>query len=193
MDIWKHSLLSEKKFGGKPDDYYEIHKFIDSSKLFYFHVKHRALLHNTFGIELCIQLFGDYLVNSQGQEILVRDIAAEHCKEDLSGQVPTLIDWFEHSNDLNPHITIVPEIADEQVNSFIQAPLLKSNIKASLMITCSDFGVFLAEKLFGLEHAKHIREQIPTIQNVKAILRAFKFTSRWQYTPNMKELEKLNS
>ncbi len=34
MNIWKHSLLSAKKFGGKPEDYFEIHKFLDSSKLF---------------------------------------------------------------------------------------------------------------------------------------------------------------
>jgi len=85
MDIWTHSLLSEKKFGGKPEDYYEIHKFMDSSKLFYFHVKHRMLLHNTFGIEICIRLFGDYIQivipKPSLFEILLRNTSRKICME----------------------------------------------------------------------------------------------------------------
>jgi len=189
MDIWTHSLLSEKKFGGKPEDYYEIHKFIDSSKLFYFHVKHRMLLHNTFGIEICIRMFGDYLQNSDSKTILVRDIAAEHVKEDLYGKVPTVTEWFSQNESLEQFILSIPETEDEALNAFIQTPYLQSNLKASLIITCSDFGVQLVQQIFGLEKSKLLREQIPTEQNVKSVLQNFKFTHKWQFTPNMKELE----
>lgn len=192
MDIWTHSLLSEKKFGGKPEDYYEIHKFMDSSKLFYFQVKHRMLLHHTFGIEICIRFFGDYIQNSSSKTILVRDIAAEHIKEDLFGKVPTMTEWFSKNKNLNQFITAIPETLDEELNTFIQTPFLQSNIKASLIITCSDFGVYLVQQLFDLEKSKLIREQIPSEQNVKSVLQNFKFTDRWQFTPNMKELEILN-
>ncbi len=67
MNIWQHALLSERKFGGKPEDYTHIHRFIDSSKYFYYHVKHRMLLHNLYGVELCTELFGEFVVNSKGK------------------------------------------------------------------------------------------------------------------------------
>ncbi|MBC9908934.1 DUF6915 family protein [Chitinophaga varians] len=96
MNYWKHSLLSKKKFDGEAADYLHIHKFLDSSKLFYFNLRHRILLHHTYGIDLCTKKFGETLVNSSNQTILVRDIAAEHCKEDLLGVVPTLNQWFKY-------------------------------------------------------------------------------------------------
>jgi hypothetical protein len=94
MDYRKHSLLSKKKFGGDANDYMALHKFMDTSKLFSFDVRHRILLHNTYGIHICIQKFGDVLTNSDGLAMLVRDVAAEHCKEDLMGVVP--ISWNHH-------------------------------------------------------------------------------------------------
>ncbi|WP_409994853.1 DUF6915 family protein [Chitinophaga pinensis] len=78
----------EKKFNGQTEDYMHIHKFMDSSKLFYFNYRHRILLHNTYGIDLCIQQFGETLINTDKQTVLIRDIAAEHCKEDLWGLSP---------------------------------------------------------------------------------------------------------
>ncbi len=95
MDIWKHSELSAVKFGGIAKDYFKIHKFIDSSKLFYFNVKHRSILHHMYGVELCIRLFGDTIRNNDNQVRLVRDIAVEHLKEDLNGRIPTVKEWFE--------------------------------------------------------------------------------------------------
>lgn len=96
MNYWKHSLLSKKKFNGTAEDYIAIHRFMDSSKLFYFDSKHRLLLHNTYGIQLCMQKFGDMLVNADGQTVMVRDVAAEHCKEDLLNTVPNLNHWFKY-------------------------------------------------------------------------------------------------
>jgi hypothetical protein len=32
MNPVKHCLISAKRWGGKPDDYYEIHSFIDHTK-----------------------------------------------------------------------------------------------------------------------------------------------------------------
>ncbi|UZR98164.1 DUF6915 family protein [Chondrinema litorale] len=191
MDIWKHSLLSEHKFGGKAEDYYEIHKFMDSSKLHYFHAKHRMLLHNTYGIELCIRLFGDYIKNSDAETILVRDIAAEHCKEDLSGMVPTLNDWLVKNEHLETLLEVVPEIQDEKLREFIYLPLMLSNNKASLLITCSDFGVQLVKQFLGLDQALVLSQLIPTSQNIKSILKAFKFHAKWQFSPKMDELEKI--
>jgi len=98
-------------------------------------------------------------------------------------------EWFSKNESLEQFILSIPHTDDDALNTFIQTPLLQSNLKASLIITCSDFGVQLVQQLFGLEKSKLLRKQIPTEQNVKSVLRNFKFTDRWQFTPNMKELE----
>ncbi len=191
MDIWKHSLLSQRKFGGKPEDYFEVHKFIDSSKLYFFHFKHRCLLHHTLGIEIATQIFGDYLVNQEGSTILIRDIVAEHCKEDLNNHVPTVSEWFSGNESIADYITEIPETGNEDLQKFILAPLLKSNCKASLIITCSDFGVALVEKIFDLPTALHLRSLLPQEQNVKQVLKNFQLRKRWQFTPNMEAIKML--
>lgn len=189
MNIWIHSLLSAKKFGGEPEDYYALHKFIDSSKLYYFHLKHRALLHNTYGIDLSVQLFGDIIRNSKGVEILVRDLAAEHIKEDLSGKVPTLLEWFGGQEALAQTNLLVPEVSNDEVYAFLHKPFLQTNLKASYIITASDFGVYLMHTFFNSAIAMEIRKQIPTDQNVQSILSDFSFKYRWQFSPDMKALD----
>ncbi len=51
-NLLDHAKSSAAKLGGVPEDYYRIHEFIDSSKLFLPDWRHRALLHSTFGIFL---------------------------------------------------------------------------------------------------------------------------------------------
>jgi hypothetical protein len=90
MKPYYHGRNSVKKWGGKPEDYQAIHDFIDHSKSHFADVRHRALLHSSFGIFLVEQIFGDrtvnekgeiikhpYITNSQGIKVQVRDIA-EH-------------------------------------------------------------------------------------------------------------------
>lgn len=193
MNYWKHSLLSEKKFGGKAHDYVEIHKFLDNSKLFVFHVKHRLLLHNTYGIELCVDLFGDFIKNSEGKTVLVRDIAAEHCKEDLCGAVPTLNDWFKTYDPQIVESIVTRDIADAQLAAFVMRPFLRSGLKASLMITWSNFGLYLVEKFLGTQSALHFAEHLGEIVDVKTHLNHVKLNERWQYSPDRNEINALKS
>lgn len=90
-----HANLSVKKYGGNREDYLPIHNFIDSSKSAYADAKHRAILHSTFGIFLVEQVFGVSVINSQGREICVRDIAEDHIIQDL-GFIPTVEKWLQH-------------------------------------------------------------------------------------------------
>ncbi len=190
MDIWKHCLMSQRKFGGQPADYFAIHQFIDSSKLFHFHAKHRALLHNLYGIELTCERFSDRLTNSQGRVILVRDIAAEHCKEDLSGHVPGLFDWFNEMDSTLAPLIVVPDLSDTpDLESFVMRPYLRSGLHSSLLVTCSDFGIYLAELFLGFAAGKTLADRLPARQRVKELLRQFRFTQRWQYTPMLEELQ----
>lgn len=84
-----HSQSSARKFGGTPDDYIPIHKFLDQSKLYIADWRHRALLHTTFGISLCEQMFGDFYTRpSDGEKVCTRTVATIHIQEDL-GCIPT--------------------------------------------------------------------------------------------------------
>jgi hypothetical protein len=193
MNIWNHSRISVRKFGGIEEDYFEIHKFIDSSKLFYFHAKHRLLLHNLYGISIVIKKFGDTIKNSNNQIILVRDIAAEHLKEDLSGKVPSLNEWLiDNDEEISKQIK-VPKISDSKLEEFVLTPLIMSNLKSSLLITLSDFGIYLTNEILGIEYAKELINQIEKEKTVKNYLEKFKFTQQWQFCPDKKELEWLKN
>ncbi len=88
-DILFHSKSSARRFGGAPEDYAPIHKFLDQSKLYIADWRHRALLHSTFGISLCEQFFGDlYKRPSDNELVSTRAVAEQHILEDLNA-IPT--------------------------------------------------------------------------------------------------------
>jgi hypothetical protein len=55
---YHHAVSSSRRFGGEPDEYLELHSFMDSSKSAWGDQRHRAVLHHSFGIYLTEQLFG---------------------------------------------------------------------------------------------------------------------------------------
>ena len=57
-------------------------------------VRHRMLLHNSWGIYLAEKVFGTFLLNSNGAEVSVRDVAEQHVMDDL-GFIPTLERCFK--------------------------------------------------------------------------------------------------
>jgi hypothetical protein len=89
-----HAQSSAKKFGGVPEDYLKIHQWFDQTKASWADVRHRAVLHSSFGIFLCEQVFGVTIKNAAGREIPVRLIGEQHVMEDL-GLIPTIQDWLE--------------------------------------------------------------------------------------------------
>jgi len=193
MNYWKHSLLSRKKFGGLADDYLSIHKFLDSSKLFYYHYKHRALLHNTYGIELSVRMFGETLVNSDKQTLLVRDIAAEHCKEDLLGMVPTLHHWFAPAEAQLAALVNPVYPADEKLKEFVLLPWLMSGLKSALIITHSNFGVHLVKTFLGVDYALEFSKQFQQPAGIPDLLQHIPFTERWQVSPDLKQLKHIEN
>lgn len=58
MNSYYHAKSCAKKWGGTPEDYIEIHEFIDSSKRIVGDVRHRSMYHHTEGIWLCQKMFG---------------------------------------------------------------------------------------------------------------------------------------
>lgn len=109
MKPFLHARISANKFGGIPEDYIEIHDWFDSTKAHIPDARHRLVLHNSYGIYLCEQVFGEivqmpngtfkrapYITISTGKKISVRDIAEQHVIDDL-GHIPTLADCFEQA------------------------------------------------------------------------------------------------
>lgn len=97
-----HAQSSVRKWGGATDDYLPIHEFIDGSKRAFGDVRHRALLHNTWGVWIAQEVFGRVLtVFPEGLKkaklVPVREIVERHIEEDL-GFIPSPGDWLEHMN-----------------------------------------------------------------------------------------------
>lgn len=108
MNSWHHAKSCARKWGGTPDDYIEIHEFIDSSKKIIGDVRHRAVYHHTEGVWLCQRIFGRVLqiarsddVSGVGEvtryrEVPVRLIAERHILEDL-GWLPSPADYLKNT------------------------------------------------------------------------------------------------
>ncbi len=94
MKPFLHGGISVKKWGGKPEDYQAIHDFLDSSKAHFPDMRHRALLHSSFGIYIAERVFGVNITNSDGRLVSVRDIAEQHVIDDM-GTIPTVLDYLK--------------------------------------------------------------------------------------------------
>jgi hypothetical protein len=93
---WVHAQSSARRFGGKPEDYIEIHEFLDSSKSAIADNRHRALTHNSWFIYFIPErVFGRHITNTDGREVAVRSICEQHVEEDFGGFIPTAQDWIQ--------------------------------------------------------------------------------------------------
>lgn len=93
-----HSKSSIKRWGGKVEDYIEMHKFLDSPKACMNNNTSRMLTHNTWFIyEVMPRVFGYNIVNSDGRTVDVVDISMLHVLEDFKMRfIPTPQDYLKH-------------------------------------------------------------------------------------------------
>lgn len=91
MKPYQHCKNSARKYGGTPEDYVPVHNFFDETKAHVPDVRHRTILHNSYGIWLAERIFGVTVTNSEGNKVSVRDLGEDHVIEDL-GFIPTLQD-----------------------------------------------------------------------------------------------------
>lgn len=90
---WHHAESSTRKYGGRPEDYIDIHAWFDASKAHMANFRHRALRHHAAGIFEAERVFGVTVLNSDGRAIPVRFIGEQHVREDCGGRIPSLQDW----------------------------------------------------------------------------------------------------
>lgn len=93
-----HSRSSVKRWGGKVEDYIEIHKFLDSPKSCMNNNTSRMLTHNTWFIyEVIPKVFGYNITNSENKSVETVDIAMYHISEDFRHRfIPTPQDYLKH-------------------------------------------------------------------------------------------------
>lgn len=108
-----HAESSQKKWGGKMEDYLPLHEKMDCSKMWIADNRHRVLTHTFFWVhEVMIPLFGTYIVNSSDAKISVKDICERHILEDYKQKfIPTPQDfiqememkpWMQNGNGIPP-------------------------------------------------------------------------------------------
>lgn len=92
-----HALSSQRRWGGEPEDYIEIHNLMDKSKGTIADSRHRALTHNAWFIsEILERIFGVTLTNSAGRVVSVRDVGEQHVMEDYANRfIPSAQDFLE--------------------------------------------------------------------------------------------------
>lgn len=91
-----HAENSAKKFGGKTEDYLDIHELMDSSGEVFPDVRHRALTHHRWFIgKILVRIFGETRKNSAGKRYSVREVAEQHILEDYGALfIPSVQDFF---------------------------------------------------------------------------------------------------
>lgn len=97
MKPWIHAESSARRFGGKPEDYIEIHNLLDSSKGTIADQRHRALTHNAWFLSVVLErIFGVNVTNSDGKLVSVREIGEQHVLEDFRGKfIPSAQDYLQ--------------------------------------------------------------------------------------------------
>jgi len=92
-----HAKSSAKKYGGIPEDYIQIHNMLDSSKSVISDNRHRALTHNSWFLnEVIERIFGYVIINTDGKEVSVKEIAEQHVLEDFNGKfIPSAQDYLQ--------------------------------------------------------------------------------------------------
>jgi len=93
-----HSKSSVKRWGGKVEDYIQIHELLDSPKATMNNNTSRMLTHNIwFCYHIIPKIFGYNITNSDGRSVDTVDIAMLHCAEDFRMQgIPTVQDYLEN-------------------------------------------------------------------------------------------------
>jgi hypothetical protein len=86
---------SVRQFGGKIEDYLDIHSWFDETESWTNDFTHQAFRHHTQGIFEAEAKFGYIIENSDGKRVPVRVICETHIKEDL-GFIPTAQEWLEN-------------------------------------------------------------------------------------------------
>lgn len=138
MNATEHSKLSARNRGGKPEDYYALHDFMDWSKELESSNKHRGFSHHMFWVkEVVIPIFGHTIINSDGKEVNVKDmLETDHLLSDYSNRfIPTLRDYTDLVTDDAGDKELIAEFDRANESFYKEYPQVRTLMLAPLGIT----------------------------------------------------------
>lgn len=93
-----HAENSAKRYGGKAEDYIDIHELMDSTKATFPDNRHRTICHNSwFTTNIIPKIFGHMRVNSDNKKYSTKDVAEYHILEDFRMKfIPSVQDYLEN-------------------------------------------------------------------------------------------------
>jgi hypothetical protein len=144
MEIAHHTHLSQKRWGGKSEDYLEIHRLIDSTKVLCSDNRHR-IFHTHWAVkEIVVPIFGEAFLNQDGHSVDVKALCEkDHLLVDYHHRfIPTLADFVNAMDDI-PMAGLaqrlekfhVEFVKDSQFSTFLLSPLAVTGKLKSLLIT----------------------------------------------------------
>jgi hypothetical protein len=162
-----HAHSSARQFGGQASDYLALHQFFDQSKICIASNIHRLALHHTFGVTLCLEIYGPVWRRvSDGTSVSTESIARQHVLEDF-GFLPDLRECL-HNHPLSqgaPEFAVLPQervleqltrkfggipLDYEALGAWFYRPGIELGDPRFMRLLGNSFGIFLAEQRFGI-------------------------------------------
>jgi hypothetical protein len=144
MNAMQHCRVSQKRWGGQPEDYYDIHDFIDCTKELCPDSRHR-IFHTMWAVKnIVVPVFGHTLVNSDGKSVDIKDMCErDHLLVDFHNKyIPTLADFVAAIEEVNiknfgQRIEKFHQdyVQDNQISALMLSPLAATGQLKSLLIT----------------------------------------------------------
>ncbi|USA46333.1 hypothetical protein NDN11_16840 [Acinetobacter sp. C26M] len=152
MNAMQHARISAKRWGGEPEDYYELHAFIDSTKSLCSDARHR-ILHTLWGINsVVVPVFGHSLQNSAGKSIDIKDLCErDHLLVDYQQRfIPTLndfvnaIDARQLPQNFEQHLEQLHHdyVQDKALSQLMLSPLALTGKLHSLLFTHNSWFIY---------------------------------------------------
>lgn len=126
-----HAKSSVKRWGGKVEDYIELHELLDSPKATMNNNTSRMLTHNTwFVYHIIPKIFGYNITNSDGKSVDTVDIAMLHVAEDFRMKfVPTVQDYLKHMEVQPWMCNGVKELDNQEGKQILNDLILRINVQ----------------------------------------------------------------
>lgn len=108
------------------------------------------------------------------------------------GVIPTLNNWFKYVDDTVLDLIKPIQPADSKLREFILRPLIMSGLRSTLIITHSNFGVYLVKEFLGIDYALELAHYLQPI-GINEMLPYIKLRDKWQYTPDLQQLKDIEN
>jgi hypothetical protein len=152
MNAMQHARISAKRWGGEAEDYYEVHRFIDSTKSLCSDARHR-ILHTLWGVNsVVVPIYGHSLLNSAGKAVDLKDLCErDHLLVDYQQRfIPTLADFVRAIDQARLPVGFEQKIekihqyySDQpQLSQILLSPLALTGKLHSLLLTHNSWFIY---------------------------------------------------